>query len=153
MIWAHARDSRIVFIFPRSTEHAVRTAGQVLRLDTVEVPDGTLPGATLVEGAWTNPEAPELGPQPTPTRLIPSTQFRGRFSAMEEAAVLTLAKTDPVVAVFYQRLLDPRQLNVELNDPQVQQGLGYLATLDDPLSTATPRAKVLTAARIAELLA
>jgi hypothetical protein len=85
-------------------------------------------------------------------RLMPSTEFRGRFSALEEAAVIVLAQTDAIVQAFYSRLLDPRQINVDLNNVQLSEGLGYLTTLDNPLSTSTPKAKVLSAARIAELL-
>lgn len=153
MIWAHARNNRIVTLHRGSTEHAVRTAGAALGLDTVEVPDGTQPGATLVNGEWVNPAPPEpAAPQPV-SRKMSSVLFRYRFTPMEEAAIKLVANTDPVVSVFYDRLLDPKLDEVDLADMQVQQGLGYLATLDDPLSTATPRAKILTAARVAEILA
>jgi len=151
MIWAHAKNGRIAAVFPGSEEVDVQAVGAVLGADTVAVPSGTQVGATLVDGSWVNPPPP--APPPPPPRPLPSTEFRARFTALEEAAVLTLARTDPVVQVFYSRLLDPRQINVHLDDPAVTAGLGYLTTLDDPLRTGDPRPKVLTAARIAEILA
>lgn len=84
---------------------------------------------------------------------VPATEFRARFTVQEEAAVLVAARTDPVVQVLYSRLLDPRQLNVYVDDPQIALGLGYLAALDSPLSTRTPREKVLSRERVAEILA
>lgn len=86
-------------------------------------------------------------------RVLAATEFRARFTVQEEAAVLVAARTDPVVQVLYSRLLDPRQMSVYLDDPQIVLGLGYLASLDDPTSLATPRGKILTVERVAEILA
>lgn len=150
---ALARNDRIVLIFPGSAIASVAAIGSLRGLTAVEVPDGTQPGATLVGTVWVNAEPAQPLPESSrPPRLLLSTDFRGRFTAIEEASVLTLAKTDPVVQAFYSRLLDPRQINVDLDNPQIAQGLGYLATLDDPLSTSIPKTKVLTPARIAEIL-
>jgi len=151
MQFAHVRSGRVVTVYPGSAEADVRRAAELQGVDVEQVPDTVRVGAVLVNGTWQNPPSPS--PPPPPPRSLPSTEFRARFTAMEEAAVLTLARTDPVVQAFYSRLLDPRQKNIWRSDPQVAAGLGYLATLDDPLRIGTPQPKVLTAARVAEILA
>lgn len=154
-MWVWIRTNTIIAVFPNSTEASVRAAAEVLGHE-VQWVEGALVGDIYDpdQGQWVRPPAPPVADPPVPgPRWLDAVHFRHRFSAMEEAAIRTLSATNPVVAVFYERLLHPRLVNVDLNDSQVSDGLAYLATLDDPLSTLTPKSKVLTAARITDLLA
>jgi len=150
--WVHVKDKRIVAVFDDATEDAVKTAGEVLDVESVHVPEDIRIGATLINGTWTN--LPVVASTVTTmSRRLSTTLFRQRFTIMEEAAIKRIASTDAFVSVFFDRILDPRLLEIDLADAQVVQGLGYLSTLDDPFSNTTPRAKLLSATRVAALLA
>lgn len=61
----------------------------------IEVPDGTLPNAHLVEGEWVNPEPqPEPEPQHTYTPMA-ATVFYRAFTVQERVAIKKLAATEP----------------------------------------------------------
>ena len=115
----------------------------------ITVPDGTLNGATLAGGVWTNPAvvAPVTPPVKYPT-LTPM-QFYLAFTPAERMAIKK--STDPMVQEFWATYQLAAQLNntIDPNLVSVQDGLGWLATP----TTATPAGPGILAstARIAQI--
>ena len=102
-----------------------------------DVPDGTLPGATLVDGVWVNPapvapEAPKLSP----------VQFKMCFTSQERIAIKALRATNPVIDDAYDILDDPRLTMVDLSLASNQEMIDCLVSLS-----------VLTTARAAQIKA
>lgn len=92
-------------------------------------------GDTYENGVFT-PKAPEV---PTPIRIISIGSFRRRLTLAEKVAIKI--STDPIVQVLSEDLL--ASSFVDLDFPQVIQGLQYLTTTD-PV--------ILTPERVTELL-
>ena len=65
------------------------------------------------------------------TYVVDIPTFMLRFQPLERIAIRT--SKDALVVDFMQLLDDPRTLRINLQLPAVQQGVGYLASLDPPL--------------------
>lgn len=141
MIPAHAYYNRIVALFPGSSLAAVEAVGALRGLTTVEVPDTTQVGATLIDDVWTNPTPQDPTP-PAPRRIISALEYVQRFTAVEEAAIRTRAKTDAVCEALLARTYDVRLSEVNLDHPDTVAGVAYLQSVG-----------VLTVARVAQVLA
>lgn len=90
------------------------------------VPDGTLPGATLVGGVWTNP-APAEAAEPTPAAVTVSpVEFKLLWTPQERAAIRGMKATDPMVEDFYEIIDDPRLTFVNLSLLSTRQAVDYL---------------------------
>lgn len=100
-----------------------------VKFDT-DVPDETLPGATLVNGVWTNPTVVVPEPLPPPEFVPPmvsAIQFKMLFTTPERIA--TKASTDPVIQDSYELLNDPRVSVVDLSLKSIQDLLDYMTLL------------------------
>ncbi len=93
----------------------------------IEVPNGTVDGAEVVEGVWTNP----VNEVVEPTAVLPAMspmQFYLAFTVGEMIAIK--GSTDPVVQEVYARYQIALQTGTPINPqlPSVKNGLEYLAT-------------------------
>lgn len=116
----------------------------------VSVPDGTLNGATFVDGKWSTPVASEPTPEADALPLLTPMTLYMAFKPQERIAIKT--STDPLVQEFWAMY----QLSVQLqkptdpNLPSVREAIGYLATPVEP----GPGAGILAGPeRIGEILA
>lgn len=120
-----------------------------------DVPDGTVSGATLVAGVWTNPAPIVIEPtEPVVTYpgLTPM-QFYLAFKPAERIALKT--STDPMVQEFWAtyQLAVQTGTSIEMGLQSNQDAIAYLAipkTAQTPLGTAGPG--ILTAERVAQVL-
>jgi hypothetical protein len=122
------------------------------------VPDGTINGATLIDGIWTNPELIQPSPPPLisepilPQKLIftpPEFMFLfepEEFHAIETAAAYTgddqQALALKISVSFWLRILnDPRLTEVNLNLPKMHNAIKLLGQVG-----------ILTPERVSEIL-
>lgn len=91
-----------------------------------QIPDDILPGATLVDGEWTNP-VPVAPPTDTekPVTVSP-VEFKLLWTPQERVAIKVMRSTDPVIDDFYEILDDPRLTFVNLNLQSTQAAVDYL---------------------------
>lgn len=93
-----------------------------------DVPDGTLPGATLVNNEWVNPVIPEPAQaEPVAPKITVSpVEFKLLWTVQERATITGLKATDQIVADFYSIIDDPRLTFVNLSLASTQQAVDYL---------------------------
>lgn len=108
---------------------------------TVEVPEGTRNGATLVDGVWTNPPTPPpVEPPPPPRRLqLTPPEFKLQFTSAERIAIRTAraysgSDADALAAKaalddWSEIVDDPRLTVVDLSLPQTKDALALLVSL------------------------
>lgn len=108
---------------------------------TVEVPEGTRNGATLVDGVWTNPPPPPpVEPLPPPRRLqLTPPEFKLQFTSAERIAIRTArayagSDADALAAKaalddWSEIVDDPRLTVVDLSLPQTKDALALLVGL------------------------
>jgi hypothetical protein len=113
-----------------------------------DVPDGTLQGATLVAGAWVNPEPVVIEPtEPVVTypTLTPMA-FYLAFTPLERIAIKTSA--NPMVQEFWAtyQLAVQAGASIDMALQSNQQGIGYLA-MPEPAGPG-----ILAADRVAQVL-
>jgi len=134
-----------------TTNNPATSFHPTIAVQFITVPDGTLNGATLSGGVWTNPVvvAPVAPVVQLPT-LTPMTLYLS-FTPAERIAIK--ASTDPMVKEFWATY----QLSVQLDKPtdpnliSVQNAIAYLA---QPTTATPPGAGILASqARIAQILA
>ena len=120
-----------------------------------EVPDGTVSGATLVDGVWTNP-APVVVTPAEPVVTYPTRTpmaFYLSFAPMERIALK--ASTDPVVQEFWATYLLAVQTGADI-DMSLQSNLDAISYLSIPVTAQTPFGTpgpgILTAERVAQVL-
>lgn len=108
---------------------------EVAAFYNTQVPDGTVSGATQVNGVWTNP-APVVVPAPVvaaPVVVHPTVgplTFKLLFTSAERQAISAAKGTDPTIADFYSIIDDPRCDEVNLALTSVQDMLQYLVSKD-----------------------
>lgn len=136
----HARlDATATIVVEVVPEIALATFPPSFAAQFSVVPDGTLMGDTLVNGAWVRPSPPPPPPSAT-TTLLSTIEYFDRFMPQEEAAIR--ASTDSVVKVILGRLDDSRVLSIDTSSATVIQGVGYLVSI-----------KLIDASRVAAILA
>jgi hypothetical protein len=90
----------------------------------VEIPDDL-----NYAGAEYNPETQLLNKLPgSAARKLSKVAFRARFTAAEQVAIYTAAKTDVVVQIMLDDVAAVRD-SVDLDYPQLGDGLQYLVSL------------------------
>lgn len=104
---------------------------EVAAFYNTEVPDGTKPGATLVDGVWTNPTpVVAVDPATATTHVTYPTvgivTFKLLFTSAERQAITAAKATDENIADFFSIIEDPRCDEVNLNLTSVQEMLQYL---------------------------
>lgn len=95
-----------------------------------QVPDDILPGASLVEGQWVNPE-PLPPPETSGTSTIPligPITFQMLFKVEELVAIDAVRETNADIRIFWKLLDDPRTDFVDRNLELVQTMLHNLET-------------------------
>jgi hypothetical protein len=104
----------------------------IASLYTTDVPDGTVNGASFVDGEWVNPVAqePEEPVVVTPVsepKIVSPVEFKLLFTSPERIAIKAARATDPVIDDFYELLDDPRLSGVNLGLQSIQDAVGYMA--------------------------
>ncbi|GHA27628.1 hypothetical protein GCM10007989_24370 [Devosia pacifica] len=126
----------------------------VIEAEGVEAAQAIFPGASVFasdeigpgwasdgEGGWQAPATqPEFEPQ-APVR-IDTPLFLMRFTPQERIGIRQAAKTDLVIEDWFAIINDPRLAYIELGDPNLTAGMGYLV-----------QQELLTEARAQEVLA
>lgn len=80
-------------------------------------------------GAEYNPDTQQLNKLPgSAARKLSKVAFRARFTAAEQVAIYTAAKTDVVVQILLDDVAAVRD-SVDLDYPQLSDGLQYLVGL------------------------
>ena len=111
-------------------------------LYTTDVPDGTVNGATLVNGVWTNPPPPPPPapppPPPPPARHITRLAFRNRFTQAEKVAIemaaldnpaATLAERQNAAALRASMKDQENAAYIDLDRPDTRAGVQNLETM------------------------
>jgi hypothetical protein len=91
-----------------------------------------------------------LEPQPIPIRIISVRSFLNRFTLPERIALRTMVSMDPIVEDLFESL--KLAAFIDLDDPLIPPGLGYIAGLSQPPDPVIAQ-PVISPTRIAELLA
>lgn len=107
---------------------------------SVDVPDGTLLGATLVDGDWANPVAPEPVPSVAKPPMVTVITYKLLFTSAERIAVK--ASADPVIIDLQELMNDPRTTHVDLALQSISDALDYMTTLT--LIAPGRKAEILT---------
>ncbi|MES2729912.1 MAG: hypothetical protein V4621_07460 [Pseudomonadota bacterium] len=112
----------------------------------VEVPTGTLSGATLVAGKWINPEpvAAPVAPAAKPPSVTPP-QFFMLFTLAEQ--VVLEEKRDGIkeLKLIFKRLEDPRLTAVDMSLDSVQDMIKFsLSLMYGPATVITRFNEILT---------
>ena len=110
------------------------------QFEYLDVP-GLRHGAQLVEGEWINPPEPEPPPIQSP-RNITVQAFRSRFTDAELKWMLALARNGNDDAGLLLLKFQTRT-EVDLDDPAVVAGMGYLVSVQGSLITADRVAEIL----------
>ncbi len=103
----------------------------VAALYATEVPDGTLAGARMVNGVWTNPPPPEPPPEPEPVepepvkRMVPVSKFLLRIPFAKLVAIRTAAAQGDGLSLTLLMVIETLK-DVDLNDPDMAGLLGAL---------------------------
>jgi hypothetical protein len=152
--YARIQNNVAVEIFVPHNGFSIRDCfhSEVVALFTV-VPDGTLAGSTLENGAWVAPPVqPDVAPAPKVYPALMPTQFYDALTPQEETAIL--GSTDPMVQTFARRLSRALQTNtpIDPNLATVQEGLAYLSVTDQ-VPAVTPAATYILPTRIPQILA
>lgn len=71
------------------------------------------------------PEPPVVIPK---RKILTRYEFRALFTIEEKAAIITAAKTDPIIEVFNTDMMAAEEINLDY--PDVTQGLAYLVALN-----------------------
>ncbi|GHA13307.1 hypothetical protein GCM10007989_04870 [Devosia pacifica] len=124
----------------------------VIEAESVEAAQSMFPGASVFasdevgpgwvsdgEGGWQAP--PELPTTKDPVR-IDTPLFLMRFTPQERIGIRQAAKTDLVIEDWFAIINDPRLAYIELGDPNLTAGMGYLV-----------QQELMTEARAQEVLA
>lgn len=107
---------------------------------SVDVPDGTLPGATLVDGDWVNPAAQEPVPPVVKPPMVTVITYKLLFTSAERIAVK--ASADPVIIDLQELMNDPRTTHVDLALQSISDALDYMTAL--ALIAPGRKAEILT---------
>lgn len=93
-----------------------------------DVPEGTVNGATLVDGEWVNPVIPEPTPvEPVqPDITVSPVEFKLLWTVTERAKITELKASDPIIQDFYSIIDDPRLTLVNLSLKSTQDAVDYL---------------------------
>jgi len=91
-----------------------------------DVPEGTVNGATLVDGEWINPTPPTPVEPVQPDVTVSPVEFKLLWTPQERATITGLKATDPIVEDFYSIIDDPRLTLVNLSLASTQQAVDYL---------------------------
>jgi hypothetical protein len=93
-----------------------------------DVPDGTINGATLVDGEWVNPVIPEPTPvEPVqPDITVSPVEFMLLFTSPERIFIKSIRQSDPVVSDFMDIIEHPKLTLVNLSLASTQQAVDYL---------------------------
>jgi hypothetical protein len=121
----------------------------------VEVPAGTVNGATTDGTVWTNPPEPEPAPMPPVIHpVVTPPQFRMLYKSPERIVIranIASASPDPVLSDFFTELNDPQLREVDLNLASVQGAIQYSINFVAPKMTPPYTADDI-ARRIAQMM-
>ena len=150
-LWAWVENSKVRDVCLGGDPNACYHPDIAVHYST-QVPNGTINGATLANGVWTNP-TPPAAPAPPPPVLPDLTpmQFYLAFTPAERMAIKS--STDAIVVEFWAtyQLAVSLQNNINPNLTSVVEALTYLAT---PKTATPPGAGILTSTdRIAQIQA
>lgn len=92
-----------------------------------DVPDGTVQGATLVDGEWVNPVVEQVVEATESKTKVGAIEYKLLFTSLERLAIKT--SNDPIIQDLYEITNDPRLTEIDLSLKSTKDSIAYLVSV------------------------